>query len=77
MKEQEKLDIINRKIANKPSNWKQRSDTKKFGWGSYTRKNRRRQKALNFINTIRKKIINQIPLTEEDIKRKRWYNQLK
>lgn len=41
MEEQEKFDIINRISNSRPTNWKWRTDQKKFGWGSCIRKNRR------------------------------------
>lgn len=76
MEEQEKFDIINRRMASVPDNWVWRSDRRKFGWGSQ-RKNKRRKNALNFIQNIKRKIIKGLCLTDEEVTKSKWYSQLK
>lgn len=76
MEEQEKFDIINRRIASVSDNWAWKSDRRKFGWGSQ-RKNRRRKGALNFVQHIKRKIIKGLSLTNEEVIRSQWYPQLK
>jgi hypothetical protein len=88
MEEQEKLNIINNKTTNRTNNWRFKSDAKKFGWGCLYKKNRRckkfgygidkehRKNDRKFIKFIRHKIFKNIPLTDEEINKSKYYFQL-
>lgn len=76
MEETEKINIINRRINSRPNNWKWRANGKIFGWGAYSRKNKKSKKGYEngtketrrierrYNRGIRHKLLFHIPLTE-------------
>lgn len=76
---EEAINILNKRLNSKPSNWKWRKDIKKFGWGQDCSKNHQckafgwsngkeyRRERRKRIAAIRHKMFKHIPLTEEDI----------
>lgn len=80
MEEVEKINIINRKISSRPENWKWRTNGKIFGWGAYSRKNKKskkgyengtkesRREGRKLVKLIRHKLLFSIPLNEEELK---------
>lgn len=64
------------KNVSHPNNWYWKTDSKKFGWG-LQRKNRRRKKTLNFIQSVRRKITRELPLTDDEIQYGLWIPQLR